>query len=120
MRVLFPIAMALALSVAAQPAAAQSGGATVTKDGICGGFVPTPSGGVGAFIFTTDTVALVKGNGSSSVSCHFDIPAPLVPKTTTRARGFTCNTFLGSSTDSRMLASSGGNATLTCRIRTGG
>ena len=120
MRVIYPMVLAILLGVAAQPVTAQSGGATVSKDGICGGFVPTASGGIGAFIFTTDSVAISKGNGSSSVSCHFDIPGPLIPTNTTRARNFICNTYLGSSTDSRMHASSGGNATLTCRVRTGG
>ena len=120
MRVTFPIAMTLALTLSnfSQPAIAQSGGATVTKDLGCGGFVPTRTGGVGAIITTTESVVLVKGNGSTSLSCHFDIPPGLEPKTTTRSNGFLCNTWLGSTTDSRMLASSGGNATLTCRIRT--
>ena len=122
MRVTFPIAatltLALAMSLLSQPAAAQSNGASVTKDLGCGGFVPTASGGFGAIIYTTETVVVVKGNGSTSLSCHFDIPAGLEPKTTTRAMGFICFTFLGTTTDSRMLASSGGNATLTCRIRT--
>ena len=122
MRVTFLIAVALALilSVSHQPALAQTNGATVTKDLGCGGFVPTASGGVGAIIFSAEGAVVVKGNGSTSLSCHFDIPPGLEPKTTTRASGFLCNTWLGSTTDSRMLASSGGNATLTCRIRTPG
>ena len=122
MRVTFPIAVALALilSVSHQPALAQTNGATVTKDLGCGGFVPTTTGGVGAIIYTTEGAVVVKGNGSTSLSCHFDIPPGLEPKTTTRASGFLCNTWLGSTTDSRMLASSGGNATLTCRIRNPG
>ena len=120
MRVTFSIAVALAFTLSTVPRAAmaQSGGATVTKDLGCGGFVPTASGGVGAIIFTTEGSVVIKGNGSTSLSCHFDIPPGQEPKTTTRARGFLCNTYLGSTTDSRMLASSGGNATLTCRIRT--
>lgn len=119
MRVVFLFAMTLALAptVMAETATAQSSGATVTKDLGCGGFVPTASGGVGAIIYSTDGAVIVKGNGSTSLSCHFDIPPGLEPKTTTRASGFLCNTWLGSTTDSRMLASSGGNATLTCRIR---
>lgn len=120
MRVTFSIAVALAFTLSTVPRAAmaQSGGATVTKDLGCGGFVPTASGGVGAIIFTTEGSVVIKGNGSTSLSCHFDIPPGQEPKTTTRARGFLCNTYLGKTTDSRMLASSGGNATLTCRIRT--
>lgn len=121
MRVTFLIAVALGLTIATQPVAAQSGGATVSKDGPCGGFVPTASGGIGSSISTTDVVVIVKGNGSSSVSCHFDIPPALIPVKTTRAQGFPCTIiilpFVGTTTDSRMLASSGGNATLNCRIR---
>ena len=119
MRVTFLTALTLSLALTFTPesAMAQSSGATVTKDLGCGGFVPTASGGVGALILTTESSVVIKGNGSTSLSCHFNIPAGLEPKTTTRARGFLCITFLGSTTDSRMLASSGGNATLTCRIR---
>lgn len=120
MRVTLSIALACALAISSQPGMAQSSGATVMKDGPCGGFVPTASGGIGAIIWSTDSVAVSKGNGSSSISCHFDIPAPLIPATTTRARGFGCYTYLGFTTDSRMLASSGGNATLSCRVRAGG
>lgn len=123
MRVTFPIAVALALilSISHQPALAQTSGATVTKDLGCGGFVPTASGGVSTtYLQTNEGSVVIKGNGSTSLSCHFDIPPGQEPKTTTRARGFPCITYLGSTTDSRMLASSGGNATLTCRIRTPG
>ena len=121
MRVTFSIAVALAFTLSTVPRAAmaQSGGATVTKDLGCGGFVPTASGDViTTYLYTTEGSVVIKGNGSTSLSCHFDIPPGLEPKTTTRARNFLCNTWLGSTMDSRMLASSGGNATLTCRIRT--
>lgn len=117
MRVTLPIVVALALGVATQPAVAQSGGTTISKDLGCGGFVPTNTGGVGAIIYTTESRVQVKGNGSTSLSCHFDIPAPLVPATSTRASGFACYTFLGLTRDTSMQANSGGNATLTCRIR---
>ncbi len=120
MRVTFPIAVALALSisVSSQPAIAQSDGANVTKDLGCGGFVPTATGGIGAIIYTTDSVVIVKGPATTSLSCHFNIPAGLEPKGTTRAAGFPCFTWLGLTYDTRMQANSGGNATLSCRIRT--
>jgi len=118
MRVTFPIVVAFALTISTQPTAAQTG-ATVGKALPCVGFIPTKNGrDSGVYISTDESVVLVKGNGSTSLSCHFDIPPGLEPKTTTRASGFLCRTWLGSTTDSRMLASSGGNATLTCRIRT--
>ena len=119
MRVTFPIFVAFALTMATQPTAAEASGATIGKDLPCVGFIPTASGAdSGIYLVSSESVVLIKGNGSTSSSCHFDIPPGLEPKTTTRASGFLCNTWLGSTTDSRMLASSGGNATLTCRIRT--
>jgi hypothetical protein len=118
MRGSLSLALALAITAAAaQPAIAQDGGAEVSKDLGCGGFIPTESGDVGPVIYTTEGAVVVKGNGSTSLSCHFLIPPDLVPKLTTRASGFACYTFLGLTYDSRMQASSGGNATLTCRIR---
>ena len=124
MRIIYPMALAMALGLATMPTAAQAG-ATVSNDGLCAGFVPTIGGQEGAPITTTESHTWLKGNGSSSVTCHFDIPAALIPAQTTRARGFPCTVivggnFLGITTDTRMLASSGGRATLTCRISTGG
>ena len=121
MRVTFPIAAisALAMSVSSQPAMAQTGGATIGKDLPCAGFIPTTGGeDSGNYIYSTESQVLIKGNGSTSLSCHFIIPPELVPPTTTRAFNFYCNTWLGVTYDSRMQASSGGNATLTCRVRT--
>jgi len=117
MRVTFPIVIALAMTAISQPAMAQDGGAIVAKDGECGGFIPTATGEVSDdFITSTDSIALTKGNGSSSVTCHFSIPPDLIPARTTRAEGFLCLTASGSTHDSRMQASTGGNATLTCRV----
>ena len=121
MRVTFPIMVALALTttVASKPAVAQTGGATISKDAPCGGFIPTASGeDSGNYIYSTDSQVVTKSGGTTSLSCHFIIPPDLVPPTTTRAFNFLCNTWLGATYDSRMQASSGGNATLSCRIRT--
>ena len=124
MRVIYPMAIAMALGVAAIPTAAHAG-ATVSDDGLCGGFVPTASGTEGPSITTEESHTLLKGNGSSSITCHFNIPPGLVPAKTTRAQGFNCTVivggnYIGMTTNSRMLASSGGRASLTCRITTGG
>ncbi len=121
MRVTFPIAVAfvMALAVAPQPAMAQSSGATIAKDLPCGGFIPTASGGdSGVYIWASDSVVATKGNGSTSLSCHFIIPSGLEPTNTVRASNFACRTWLGLTYDSRMQANSGGNATLSCRVRT--
>ncbi len=119
MRITVPIAMSLALIIAGfgQPAVAQDTGAYVSKDLGCGGFIPTRSGGVGELIYTNEGAIVVRGNGTTSLSCHFDIPPEIAQRVTTRAAKFLCNTYLGQTYDSRMQASAGGNATLTCRIR---
>ena len=111
-------ALALALTVTiAQPAAAE-GGATIDKEFGCGGFIPTESGGVGEAIYTDTAGSVRTAGGSTTLTCHFIIPAELVPAKTTRAYGFLCITYLGQFTyDSRMQANSGGNATLECRVR---
>lgn len=106
-------ALTLALTVATTPPAfAQSANAaSVVKDVGCSGFVP---GGGG--LFTTESHSVVTSSGVTSLICNFDIPAGSEPLTATRAVGFGCGTFLGFTTDSKMVASPGGNATLTCKI----
>ena len=115
-------AIALGLIMAslpiAAPATAQSANAaTITKDFGCGGFVPTASGGFGSFLVSFDgTHSTTNSAGVTSLVCHFDIPAGQEPATATRAEGFLCGTFLGLTNDSKMVASPGGQATLTCKI----
>lgn len=115
-------AIALGLIVAslpiAMPATAQSANAaTITKDFGCGGFVPTASGGFGSGLISFDgTHSTTNSAGVTSLVCHFDIPAGQEPATATRAEGFLCGTFLGLTNDSKMVASPGGQATLTCKI----
>lgn len=118
MRELIPLSVfASALLLPIQPSTAQSSGATISKDLGCTGFIPTADGGIGELITTFATVVVVKGNGSTSLSCHFDIPAAIDPKITARVSGFACYTWLGLTYDSRMQVSSGGSGTLSCRIR---
>ena len=112
-------ALVLATTVAtAQPATAQTANAaTITEDFICGGFVPTPTGGIGTVIFSSEgTHSVVTSSGVANLVCHFTIPAADVPAKATRAAGFPCGTFLGLTTDSKMVASPSGDATLICRV----
>lgn len=126
MRALFPItvfAFGLAVCVAIPTNARAAGGATISKGFGCYGFVPTASGGTGTPLSTTEEARSVVNLSGSTLTCHFDIPAGLEPAKATRAAGFACIVLGGSSgyqstTDSRMQASPGGNATLSCRIRT--
>jgi len=112
-------ALTLALTVAtAPPAISQSANAaSISKDFGCGGFVPTDTGGFGSFLISFDgTHSVVTSSGVTSLICKFDIPAGQEPAKATHASGFGCGTFLGFTTDSKMVASPGGNATLTCKI----
>ncbi|MGH6786210.1 MAG: hypothetical protein ACREBO_05225 [Novosphingobium sp.] len=114
-------ALALSMAVASIPLAgpviAQSdNAATVTQDGLCGGFVPSPSGGFGPFMIG-NLHSVVTSSGVSMLVCKFDIPEAIRPATATQATGFLCGTFLGLTNDSRMTASPGGQATLVCKVR---
>lgn len=117
-------ALVLAGGVALPNSAQAAGGATITRDFGCSGFVPTASGGQGISIFTTEAAkSAVSSSGSTTLTCHFDIPAGSEPPKSTRAFGFPCYVFNSSNvlvltSDSRMQANSGGNASLSCRIRT--
>ncbi len=114
-------ALALSMAVASIPLAgpviAQSdNAASVQHDGLCGGFVPTASGGFGAFLIGS-LHSVVTSSGNSTLVCKFDIPEANRPATATQATGFGCGTFLGLTFDSRMTASPGGQATLVCKVR---
>ena len=115
------IALVAASMIPAAPAMAQSeNAADVTKDFGCGGFVPTASGGVASRLRSFDgTHSVTNSAGVTSLVCHFDIPAGQEPAKATQASGFGCGTFLGFTTDSKMVASPGGRATLTCKINGG-
>ena len=114
-------AIALGMVVASlpvMPAAAQSANAaTISKDFGCGGFVPTATGGFGSFLVSFEgTQSVSNSAGVTTLICRFNIPAGQEPATATRASGFGCGTFLGFTTDSKMVATPGGEATLTCKI----
>ncbi len=112
--------VATALPIATPAVAQSSNAATITKDFGCGGFVPTATGGFGGGLVSFDgTHSVVNSAGVTSLVCHFDIPAALIPAKATHASGFGCGTFLGGTTDSKMVANPGGRATLTCKINGG-
>jgi len=94
--------------------------ATIIKDGGCIGFIPTASGTMGTLIVTADEARVVgTKEGVVSLVCHFDIPAGLEPVVATRAEGFLCGTFFGLTTESKMVATPGGRATLICMTNPG-
>lgn len=112
--VAFSAAMTLQVALLTTPAMADNNAATVNKDLSCGGFVPGSIPTVS--LFTTEGHSVVTSSGNTSLTCHFDIPAGQEPSKATHAEGFLCGTFLGVTTDSRMVATPGGTATLTCVI----
>lgn len=108
-------AAALVAVVPATPAMAE--GSIVIQDGICYGFVPTPDGGIGTPLETTDSQVVVNGSWAK-VTCHFDIPEGAEPAKATKSIGLNCGIpGYGDTNDSRMSASPGGRAVGTCRIR---
>lgn len=109
--------VAMSLSVAG-PAFAQSDNAAVVidRDTGCGGFVPSPTGGFGPGL-RGSLHSVATSSGVTSLVCKFDIPEAITPTDSARrAEGFRCGTFLGVTTDSKMVATPGGQATLTCKI----
>ena len=61
--------------------------------------------------------SVVTSSGNTSLVCKFDIPAAITPTDSARrAEGFLCGTYLGFTRDSKMVATPGGQATLTCKI----
>ena len=94
--------------------------ATIIQDGGCNGFVPTAEGGTGPFIGTADGAhAVLTSSGVQVLTCQFDIPDGLEPATATRASGFLCGTYFGTTNDTKMVASPGGQATLVCKVNPG-
>ena len=93
-------------------------GAEVTKDGGCTGFVPSDTLDGQPWLetlFTTETQGVVTPSGNTKLTCQFDHGTPI--KHANSARGFLCNTYLGLTNESKMTASPGGKATLTCWIK---
>ena len=91
--------------------------AVVVDEFGCGGFVPgdTPTGFPAlAFLFTTESRALLTKSGVSILTCHFD-HAVVLPHAT-GSQGFLCGTVFGLTNDTKMLATPGGKATLVCKI----
>jgi hypothetical protein len=106
-------ATALVSFLPAAPALAE--GATVTTEGLCFGFIPTAEGGTSEDFLTGTLHSVVTKNGSTSLVCKFTFDAGII-ETARRASDFLCFTFAGSTTDTRMVASPDGYATLHCRI----
>ena len=108
--------VAMSLPIAGPAFAQSDNAAVVISEGSCGGFVPTPTGGFGPFMIGS-LHSVVTRSGVTSLVCKFDIPAAITPTDRARrAEGFDCLTFLGLTTDSKMVATPGGQATLTCKI----
>jgi hypothetical protein len=103
------------------PAIAQPYPASVSEGFGCGGFVPDEDGNFpgDGFLGTNESHSVISKKGMKvTLQCHFDVPEELIPDSVRKASGFSCGTFLGLTTDSRMLVTPGGDAVLTCRVST--
>src|ERR1041385_145333 len=110
----FLIAASLALTISA-PVQAR-GGATVIKRFGCV-IVPADSE-LPIVLFTSKASHEVDTpSGNSILQCHFDIPKDFAPAHTLHHKGFLCSTFLGLTTDSKLVLTKGGKALLICRVK---
>lgn len=117
-KVLAGAVAAAAIAVALSAPISANNAAVRIDDAGCFAFVPTESGGVGPLLFAPAGDHTVSTHGGiTKLVCHFDIPAGDEPARATRAQGFLCGTFFGFTTDTKMVASPGGRATLTCMIK---
>lgn len=91
-------------------------GATVIKQFGC--VLVAADNGLGITLFTNDVTHYVgTPSGNASLQCHFDIPAGFEPAKTMRFDGFTCGTFMGTTTNSQSVVTKGGKAHLRCQIK---
>ncbi len=107
-------ALAVLMGGALQTAADPGGGATVIKDFGCQ-IIPPDWGGPFT-LFTSDTHSVSTPSGNTTLKCFFDIPAGYEPSKAQKFKNFLCNTFLGSTTNSKSVVTPGGQIVLTCQI----
>jgi len=105
--------LAMAMVLIASNALWAQDSAVVIKDVGCSGFVP----GSGFPLHSDEkTHSTATPSGNTMLVCHFDIPEGEEPEKATRDSGFECGTYLGTTNNSKMVATPGGKATLTCKI----
>lgn len=108
------IALAVAATLPTTPAIAKpSGEATIQKDANCKMRLETEEGEMVA-ITSDRKVRVQPGAGGFALICHFKVPDELVPEKQTSRSGMQCNTAIGSTTNSKLVITPGGRATLTC------
>ena len=111
------LAMALAFMLTTGlggPGVALADGATVINDFEC--VLLAADSGLGSTLFTNESHSVETLSGNTVLKCKFDIPAGFEPANAIVNEGFLCGTLLGLTTNSKSVASPGGNATLTCQI----
>lgn len=109
---------ALLIILPATPALAD--GAIVAHDGICGGALPDQNGELTDVYFLGEANTRVTKSGITTVTCHFSLPADIIPTGNLKASGFPCYTKEdsgGLTHDTRLNISPGGRAVLTCRLK---
>lgn len=102
-----------ATALAAQPV---DPGATIINEFGC--LLLAADSGLDVTLFTDETTHAVNTpSGNSLLKCHFDIPAGHEPKKAIVKEGFSCGTFLGSTTNSQSVCAPGGKCDLTCQVK---
>ncbi len=109
------IALAVAATLPATPAIAKpSGEATVMKDANCRLDLPLEDGRTGPSIMSEHKVRVQPGAGGFSLICQFKVPEEFTPAKQYSVSGLECRTAIGTTTNSRIVVSPGGRATLVC------
>jgi hypothetical protein len=117
-KLLFGVVAIIGATYLPSPVAAASlnQGATVIDQFGC--FLSSSASGLPVGLFTSDaTHAVNTPSGNSLLQCHFIIPASALPAEAIVKTGFTCNTFLGLTSDSESVVTPGGHATLRCTVQ---
>lgn len=106
------VIVVLALALSAVPSFAQGGPAAVIEGDYC--YISVD--GYGSLL--ADFHSVTTSSGNTSLVCKGTHSFAL--DKAVRAEGFWCNTFLGLTSNSQLVASPGGNVTLVCQINGSG
>lgn len=113
------LAGTIAIAATASTSMAQADQAARIEQGV-GCFMNLPSV-VNTVLNTDQTIDVSTHGGTTSLTCHFDIPDGFAPDKATSAEGFGCGVLtkdgFAVTTDSKATANPGGKALLVCKIK---
>ena len=105
------LVIAAMMGVGALPVAAQGDGAEIFRTSCHASAALSP------YPLVTITRTVITPEGTTELICQFKGPAI---EETIVAEGFRCNTYLGTTTQSRFIYTKSGHATLICLVNPGG